>query len=255
MDRKAFYDNVRLQIVGLLKDKTKTQQEIAQICNVSLKFVQTTLKNHKLRNDVKDLPRLVELGLFGHLKLTSRDQSYLYQKKVENVLTPNCVLCKRLINNSCECNLWENDAVFKKFTAQSILEISSSSLLLSIFSGQLYSYRHNIYNSGGKAKRNLINQDLMYLLSEDIKDNLIYAISKSFNSLKTSDYTFKVLLPEAILYLFAKLEGFSRIKAEVLLSTYSLQRQICNIFIITSLFIKQKYFLTCTDKKNNLAVE
>ncbi|XP_065660403.1 uncharacterized protein LOC136084237 [Hydra vulgaris] len=64
----------------------------------------------------------------------------------------------------------------------------------------------------------------MYLLSEDIKDNLIYAISKSFNSLKTSDYTFKVLLPEAILYLFAKLEGISRIKAEVLLSTYSLQR-------------------------------
>nr|XP_047124634.1 uncharacterized protein LOC124807122 isoform X2 [Hydra vulgaris]XP_047126611.1 uncharacterized protein LOC124807913 isoform X2 [Hydra vulgaris] len=157
----------------------------------------------------------------------------------ENILTPKCVLCKRVIDNSCKCNLWKNDAykickacadssccisypdnvlivkrAFKKFTAQSIVEISSSSLLVSIFSGQLYSYRHNIYNSGGKAKRNLIDQDLMYLLSED----------KSFNSLKTSDYTFKVLLPEAILYLFAKVEGISRIKAEVLLSTYSLQR-------------------------------
>nr|XP_047122315.1 uncharacterized protein LOC124805853 [Hydra vulgaris] len=95
----------------------------------------------------------------------------------ENILTPKCVLCKRLIDNSCKCNLWKNDAskickacadssccisypdnvliverAFKKFTAQSIVEISSSSLLVSIFSGQLYSYRHNIYNSGGKAK-------------------------------------------------------------------------------------------------------
>ena len=45
------------------------------MCNVSLKFVQTTLKNHELHNDVKDLPSLVR-----PLKLTSRDQSYLYRK-------------------------------------------------------------------------------------------------------------------------------------------------------------------------------
>ena len=37
--------------------------------------MQTTLKNHELHNDVKDLPRLGR-----PLKLTSRDQSYLYRK-------------------------------------------------------------------------------------------------------------------------------------------------------------------------------
>ena len=45
------------------------------MCNVSLKCVQTALKNHELHNDVKDLPRLGR-----SLKLTSRDQSYLYRK-------------------------------------------------------------------------------------------------------------------------------------------------------------------------------
>ena len=45
------------------------------MCNVLLKCVQATLKNHKLHNDVKDLPRLGR-----PLKLTSRDQSYLYGK-------------------------------------------------------------------------------------------------------------------------------------------------------------------------------
>ena len=45
------------------------------MCNVSLKCVQTTLKNHELHNDVKDLPKLGR-----PLKLTSRDQSYLYRK-------------------------------------------------------------------------------------------------------------------------------------------------------------------------------
>ena len=75
MDRKAVSDKVQWQIVGLLKDKTKSQREIARMCNVSLKCVQTMLKNHELHNDVKDLPRLGR-----PLKLISRDQSYLYRK-------------------------------------------------------------------------------------------------------------------------------------------------------------------------------
>ena len=45
------------------------------MCNVLLKCVQITLKNHELHNDFKDLPRLSK-----PLKLTSRDQSYLYRK-------------------------------------------------------------------------------------------------------------------------------------------------------------------------------
>ncbi|XP_065679271.1 uncharacterized protein LOC124814721 [Hydra vulgaris] len=64
----------------------------------------------------------------------------------------------------------------------------------------------------------------MYLLPEDKKDYFFCALSKSFNNHTSNDYTFKVLLPEAILYLFAKVQRISRIKAEVLLSSYSLQR-------------------------------
>ena len=45
------------------------------MCNVSLKCVQTMLKNHELHNDFKDLPRL-----HRPLKLTSRDQSSLNRK-------------------------------------------------------------------------------------------------------------------------------------------------------------------------------
>ncbi|XP_012559985.2 uncharacterized protein LOC105846121 [Hydra vulgaris] len=89
---------------------------------------------------------------------------------------------------------------------------------------QLYSYRHNMYKAGGKLKKNLMDQDLMSLLPNDKKDDLFRAIGLSFKNLKFNDYAFKVLIPEAILYLFAKLEGISRIKAEVLISSYSLER-------------------------------
>ena len=76
MGRKAVSDKVQWQIVGLLKDKAKSQREIARMCNVSLKCVQTMLKNHELHNDVKDLPRL------GALKLTKRHLAFkAYFKK------------------------------------------------------------------------------------------------------------------------------------------------------------------------------
>ena len=75
MGRKAVSEKVRWQIEGLLKDKTKSQREIARMCKVLLKCVKTTLKNHELHNDVNDLPRLGR-----PLKLTSRDQSYLNRK-------------------------------------------------------------------------------------------------------------------------------------------------------------------------------
>ena len=93
MGRKSVSDKVRWQIVGLLKDKTKSQQEIARMCNVSLKCVQTTLKNHKLHSDVKDLPRLGR-----PLKLTSRDQSYLYQKVRQDPKISYCELAEGFTN-------------------------------------------------------------------------------------------------------------------------------------------------------------
>ncbi|XP_065660417.1 uncharacterized protein LOC136084271 isoform X1 [Hydra vulgaris] len=171
---------------------------------------------------------------------------------MEKILV-NCVLCKKSTDNDryhfgCY-KLWENDLLkicntcadsisgisyqekvvivekaFQKFTKQSICKILSSALLKSIFVGQLYSYRHIIYSSGMKSKRNLMDQDLMYLLTNQQKDDLLLTLGKFSNNLKDSDFTFKVLVPEAILYLFAELEGISRNKAEVLLSSYSLQR-------------------------------
>ncbi|XP_047126197.1 uncharacterized protein LOC124807812 [Hydra vulgaris] len=69
-----------------------------------------------------------------------------------------------------------------------------------------------------------MDQDLMHLLSNDQKDYIFLALREFSDNLKHSDFTFKVLVPEAILYLFAELEGISRNKAEVLLSSYSSQR-------------------------------
>ena len=56
------------------------------MCNVSLKCVRTTLKNHELHNDVIDLPRLGR-----PLKLTSRDQSISIERldKTLKFLTAN----------------------------------------------------------------------------------------------------------------------------------------------------------------------
>ncbi|XP_065684882.1 uncharacterized protein LOC124807787 [Hydra vulgaris] len=69
-----------------------------------------------------------------------------------------------------------------------------------------------------------MDQDLMHLLSNDQKDYIFLALREFSDNLKHSDFTFKVLVPEAILYFFAELEGISRNKAEVLLSSYSSQR-------------------------------
>ena len=79
MGRKSVSQEVKWQIVNLSKDKTKSQQEIARLCGVSLCCVQTTLKNYKLLNDVKDSPRVGRPS-----KLNSRNQSLLHQRVRED---------------------------------------------------------------------------------------------------------------------------------------------------------------------------
>ncbi|XP_065679445.1 uncharacterized protein LOC105850746 [Hydra vulgaris] len=69
-----------------------------------------------------------------------------------------------------------------------------------------------------------MDQDLMYLLTNQQNDDLLLALGKFSDNFKHNNFTFKVLVPKAILCLFAELEGISRYKAEVLLSSYSLQR-------------------------------
>ena len=73
MGRKLVSQEVKWQIVGVSKDNTKSQQEITRLSGVSLCCVQTTLKNYKLSNDVKDSPRVGRPS-----KLNSRDQSLLF---------------------------------------------------------------------------------------------------------------------------------------------------------------------------------
>ena len=57
----------------------KSHREIARLCRVSLCCVQTTLKNYKLSNDVKDSP-----GVAKPSKLNSRNQSLLYRRVKED---------------------------------------------------------------------------------------------------------------------------------------------------------------------------
>ncbi|XP_065684495.1 uncharacterized protein LOC124808052 [Hydra vulgaris] len=101
----------------------------------------------------------------------------------------SCVLCKKVIDSKCHggtigdeniiCKACANVpinpneiddmvvSVFRKFSSESLKEIASSQLLKSIFSGQLYSYRHNIYKAGGseKSKLNFLNLFLNFLAS------------------------------------------------------------------------------------------
>nr|XP_047125404.1 uncharacterized protein LOC124807501 isoform X3 [Hydra vulgaris] len=85
-------------------------------------------------------------------------------------------------------------------------------------------YRHNWFIAGGEDKKNLSNGDLLSLLSEDQSHDLFNAFVLAFNKLKDSDYVFKVLMPESIVFLFANASNVSRIKAEVALSAYISER-------------------------------
>ncbi|XP_065640252.1 uncharacterized protein LOC124809247 isoform X7 [Hydra vulgaris] len=154
-----------------------------------------------------------------------------------------CVLCNRkglksggTIGDHCICKdcancsggIVPNDEyfgrAFQKFSTDNLKEIASSQLLKSIFLGQLYSYRHNIFKTGGDAKKSLCDIWLVDLLSDDQVHTLYNALVRSYNNLKHNDYVLKVLVPEAILYLFAKVEKISRIKAEVVLNSYISER-------------------------------
>ncbi|XP_065677018.1 uncharacterized protein LOC105850705 isoform X3 [Hydra vulgaris] len=131
------------------------------------------------------------------------------------------VVCK-VCAGCCKVSPTKKDYIIgiQKMTKEKIEEIASSHLLKSIFSGQVYSYRHNLFYSGKESKRNLCDQELIDILNEDQQHNLYSALARSYNSIKHNEYVFKVLVPEAIIYLFAKVEGMSRIQAEVLIMTY-----------------------------------
>ncbi|RNA36711.1 hypothetical protein BpHYR1_011362 [Brachionus plicatilis] len=57
MGKKKVSEAQRWQIIGLLKDKTKSQQNIADLVGVSRKCVITTKRNYEKTSVVNELPR------------------------------------------------------------------------------------------------------------------------------------------------------------------------------------------------------
>lgn len=75
MGKKQVTYDKRQQIIGLLKDKTKTNVEIAKLVNVSEKCVRTTRNNLQNKNVAGELPRSGRPK-----KLSPRSESWLYRK-------------------------------------------------------------------------------------------------------------------------------------------------------------------------------
>ncbi|XP_065654351.1 uncharacterized protein LOC136080889 [Hydra vulgaris] len=71
----------------------------------------------------------------------------------------------------------------------------------------------------------ILVKDLLSLMTEDQLHDLFKAFVLAFNSLKESDYVFKILVPESIVFIFGKASNVSRIKAEVALCTFISERQ------------------------------
>lgn len=74
MGRKSVPNEVRHQIIGLLKDDTKSNVEIAKIVGVSAKCVWTTRKNYNEKNIIGECPKSGR-----PTKLTSRDENALFR--------------------------------------------------------------------------------------------------------------------------------------------------------------------------------
>ena len=109
MGKKAVPDDIKWQIIGLSKDKNKTQVEIAKLCKVSRCCVQTTLRNYKETKTVSDLPRSGRPP-----KLSLRDQSYLFK---ETRINPRISLRRLTANFNSK---FENHSVNKDTVRKSL---------------------------------------------------------------------------------------------------------------------------------------
>ncbi|CAF1041977.1 unnamed protein product [Brachionus calyciflorus] len=79
MGKNKVTDNVKWQIVGLLKDGCKTQQEIAELVGVSQKCVSSIKKKHESTGQVSDLRRSGRPR-----KLNFRHESYIFREIRKN---------------------------------------------------------------------------------------------------------------------------------------------------------------------------
>ncbi|XP_065673028.1 uncharacterized protein LOC136090365 [Hydra vulgaris] len=111
------------------------------------------------------------------------------------------------------------------FTKNELEEVAASSTMKMVFSGTLHSFRHNNFKAGGSKKKNLSDFELDNLLSEDQSNCLYLALGSNFRDSKFNDYIYKVIVPECIISLFAKLMLWSRIQAEVFLNKFFTERR------------------------------
>ena len=84
MGKKSVTNEVRFQIIGLLKDKTKSNREIAKLVGVSEKCVRTTRKNNDIHGTPKESTRPGRPR-----KLTYRDQNSLFIQVRKNPTISN----------------------------------------------------------------------------------------------------------------------------------------------------------------------
>ena len=75
ISKKKASNEQKWQIIGLLKDKTKTQRDIAKLVGVSQKCVHTTKKNFEMTSRVDNLKRSGRTQI-----LTPRDESYIFRQ-------------------------------------------------------------------------------------------------------------------------------------------------------------------------------
>ncbi|XP_065676531.1 uncharacterized protein LOC105844710 isoform X2 [Hydra vulgaris] len=165
------------------------------------------------------------------------------------------VVCRNCCGVTSPNSFIEKDKIvanaFQQFTKSLIEEVASSRALKLIFSGERYSYRHNLFKKGGAAKKTMSDVPLLDLLSEKQADILSAAMGKNFQ-FKFNNYVYKVLMPEAIIQMFAKVQGWSQIYSEVFLNTYINERDKKEDIVETSFSSDQCSESDCEDSFQNM---
>ncbi|XP_065656601.1 uncharacterized protein LOC136081999 [Hydra vulgaris] len=165
------------------------------------------------------------------------------------------VVCRNCCGLTSPNSFIEKDKIvanaFQQFTKSLIEEVASSRTLKLIFSGEKYSYRHNLFKKGGAAKKTMSDVPLLDLLSEKQADILSAAMGKNFQ-FKFNDYVYKVLIPEAIIQMFAKVQSWSQIYSEVFLNTYINERDKKEDIVETSSSSDQSSESDCEDSFQNM---
>lgn len=116
MGKKSVSQKTKWQIAGLLKDKSKTNVDIANLCGVSEYCVRQTKKKLERTGDVKDLPRPGRPSKLSYrdvnylFRLTRQDPKISYQEladnlnsKLKNICVSRHTVRRELIKRDIDC--------------------------------------------------------------------------------------------------------------------------------------------------------